>query len=418
VPATVAAAMRMELGAGDHTQVLIAALRHTKTLLLQDNCEHLIDTVANFAALITQHCPDVALLGTSREPFRIPGEVVYSLSPLASPADAASLTAEDALTYPAVQLLVERVRAATNGFALVDENAPLAGAICRQLDGLPLAIELASPLIGVFGLAGLASRLDTPLLRIIQTNKRGASVRHRTLSAALDWSYGLLDDNERTALRRLAVFAGGFTLKGAGAVIDVPDLGQVGAMLARLHGKSLIANDITPTDLRFRLLQTTRAYAVEKLELHDDAHDVRRRHAAHVIDLLESQGGELRTSGDSRDLIDEVHQALDWTLSLQGDQRLGLELIVASAPLWFDLRSACKPHALGRLPIEAAAQINSSEPHLTARLRDIRDHNKFADGSATEAQRLIREMGRQHAEMTPSPRPRETACARRSTASF
>ncbi|MHB8284794.1 MAG: ATP-binding protein, partial [Caulobacteraceae bacterium] len=330
------------------------ALRPTKTLLLLDTCEHLIDAAASLAAAITQSCPDVAVLATSREPLRIPGEVVYSLAPLDTPVEAASLTAADALKSPAVQLLVERARAATHDFALSDEAAMSASAICRQLDGLPLAIDLASSLVGVFGLAGLADGLHTPLLRIVQSDQRGASPRHRNLTAALDWSYDLLDDGERTALRRLAVFAGGFTLEGAGKVLGLSDFGEVGVVLARLHSKSLIANDITPKDLRFRLLQTTRAYAIEKLERVEGAHESRRRHAAYLIARLARDGANSGAGGEWRDLVADVRRALDWALSPQGDQALGWELVVACAPLWVELQLACELHTWTHRAVEAA----------------------------------------------------------------
>ncbi|THD63866.1 winged helix-turn-helix domain-containing protein [Phenylobacterium sp.] len=379
VPAAVAATMRMELGAGDHVQALVAALRRANSLLLLDNCEHLIDAVADFAAVVVRQCPDVVLLGTSREPLRISGEAIYRLAPLDAPADAPNLSAADALTYPAVQLLVERASAATNGFVLGDENASLAGAICRQLDGLPLAIEFASALVGVFGIPGLASRLDTRL-RLIQPDMRGASERHRTLTAALDWSYGLLEEGEQAALRRLSAFAGGFTLEAAGSVIGLQDLGEAGGVLARLHAKSLVANDITPTDLRFRLLETTRAYAAEKLEAVDDAHEIRRRHAAYHVDLLERQGVDLRASGASRLLVDDVRRALNWGLSPQGDQRLACQLIVASAPLWFDLQLVSEFHAWTQRAVEAAARIEPPDPRLASRLANILALADFENG--------------------------------------
>jgi predicted ATPase/DNA-binding winged helix-turn-helix (wHTH) protein len=377
VPAALATAMQIQLGAGNPENTLLAALRRSKTLLLLDNCEHLLDVVARLAAAIVQQCPDVVLLTTSREQLRVRDETIYALSPLSTPPLNAAMTAQEALAFPAVQLFVERVRASTNDFALSDRNVGAAISICHRLDGLPLAIEFASALVGAFGLAGLAAGLHDRF-RLTRTDMRAASQRHGTLTTALDWSYDILSANEQQALKRLAVFAGGFTLEGAAAVIGVQDVGEAGGLLARLHAKSLIASDTSSEDPRFRLLETTRAYALEKLELTDDANDVRLRHAAYFRDLLRRNRIRLSERDMARDEIelDNIRAALRFAMGRGGDLGIALSLASAAVPVWLgvSLMSECQARlheVLALLTHEQAMSAEGWDLELTGRITEM-----------------------------------------------
>ena len=224
------------------------------------------------------------------------GEREYRLGPLGSPEPSSTLTAAEAAAFPAVQLFVERVTAIVEDFALTDANAPLVVAICRRLDGLPLAIEFAAPRVEALGVEGLAARLDDSL-PLLGTQRRAAMPRHRTMRAVVDWSYGLLSEDEQRFFRALGIFAGGFTVEAAAAVaMDAATTG-VDAIdrLADLVAKSLVVADVSGTKPRFRLLDTTRAYALEKLDASGEREPIARRHAEYYRDLFERAEGEAAT---------------------------------------------------------------------------------------------------------------------------
>ncbi len=227
--------------------------------------------------------PGVQILATSREPLRAEGEHVHRLAPLASPPTSAGLTAAAALGFPAVQLFVERAAATSGAFSFGDAEAPLVAEICRRLDGLPLAIELAAARVDAFGVRGLAARLDD-CLQLLTGGRRAALPRHQTLRAALDWGHGLLPEPERVILRRLAVFAGGFTLEAASAVAADAGITEAEVVegVANLVAKSLIAADVGGALPCYRLLGTTRAYALEKLIASGELEQVERRRAAYA----------------------------------------------------------------------------------------------------------------------------------------
>ena len=214
VPSAVATVLGLEIRTEDPLPGLVAALRDNRMLLLLDNCEHVIDAAAGLAAAVLSGTPGVNILATSREPLGVQGERVHRLGPLNSPEPSPRLTAAEAAAFPAVQLFVERVTAIVEDFALTDANAPLVVAICRRLDGLPLAIEFAAPRVEVLGIEGLAARLDDSL-RLLGAQRRAAMPRHRTMQAVIDWSYGLLSEDEQRFFRALGIFAGGFTGRGS-----------------------------------------------------------------------------------------------------------------------------------------------------------------------------------------------------------
>jgi predicted ATPase len=223
----------------------------------------------------------------------VAGEREHRLSPLGSPPTSSGLTAAEAAAFPAVQLFVERVTAIVEDFALTDANAQAIVEICRRLDGLPLAIEFAAPRVEVLGVEGLATRLDHSL-PLLTARRRLAIPRHRTMRTVIDWSYGLLSEDEQRFLRALGIFAGGFTVEAADAVALDPATTRIEAIdsLADLVTKSLLVADVSGASPRFRLLDTTRAYAIEKLDESGERDRIARRHAEHHHNVFALAEGE------------------------------------------------------------------------------------------------------------------------------
>ncbi len=315
VPTALASALSLEIRSDDPLPALIAALRERQMLLLFDNCEHVIEAAAAIAAAILRGSRRVQILATSREPLRVEGERIHRLEALASPPAAVRLSAGEVLEYPAVQLFVQRAAATMNEFTLTDADAASAGDICRKLDGIALAIELAAARVNTFGVRGVAARLDDRL-RLLTGGRRNALPRHRTISTALDWSYQLLSPEERTVLRRLAIFVGGFTLELARAVVADGDgsVSDLAESVASLVTKSLVAAELGGGEGRFRLLETTRAYALSKLAENDETDVLSRRHAADYRDFLERTGLDrptiARRSADYVTGIDNIRAAM------------------------------------------------------------------------------------------------------------
>lgn len=340
LPSTVATALGVALRPDEPPLEPIARrLKSQSLLILLDNCEHVIDAAASFAEGLLQRTSTVRLLATSREPLACAGEQVYRLAPLALPS--ADVTrAEAALESGAVALLVDRVRAADSGFALTDAGAAAAGQICRGLDGLPLAIEMASAWVPTFGLDGLAARVDAAFTPPAGA-RRTAQPRHRSLQATLDWSHDLLSDAEQRALRRLAVFAGSFSLPGAEAVVSGADLAaaEVPARLAALVGKSLVTVAAGSAPPRYRLLETTRAYAAEKLAQAGENGRIARL-AAYLRDFFRRAARDYAALGADAWLprcgpeLDNLRAALAWAFGPEGDAELGIELVCDAGPLY------------------------------------------------------------------------------------
>jgi predicted ATPase/DNA-binding winged helix-turn-helix (wHTH) protein len=263
------AAVAASLGCGPSTRdvtPLINLLRKKQTLLVLDNCEHVVDDAAALAETLLACAPGLHILAASREPLRTRSERLLQLPPLGLPAAAAPLTATRALEYPAVQLFVERAMDSQDDFELTDATAPVVVDICRKVDGLPLAIELAAALVGLFGIREVASRIDDPL-GLLTKGCRTAPLRHQTLRATLDWSYTSLSESERIALRRLAIFDRSFDLNSAVMELtsDTIAPAHVADIIANLTAKSLLVRDEAAGRDLYRLLTTTRAYALEKL---------------------------------------------------------------------------------------------------------------------------------------------------------
>ena len=339
VPSALTAALSLEIRSDNPLPGLLAFLRDKRMLLVLDNCDHVIEAAATLAISILKGTSGVHILATSREALRVEGERVRRLPPLESPPKSARLTAAEALGFPAVQLFVERAVANFDEFALSDADSPIVADICRQLDGIPLAIEFAAARVEAFGIHGLAAHLDERL-RLLTRGRRTALPRHRTLSAMLDSSYQLLAAAEQRVLRRLAIFVGGFTLAAAGAVAAdaTQPQSEIIDQLAELVAKSLVAADVSGAEPRLRLFETTRAYALVKLADSGEREAVARRHAEYYHDLLETAGQGQSVTADWPAAfaveIDNIRAAMTWVFSPEGDASLGLALAAASAPVW------------------------------------------------------------------------------------
>ena len=344
LPSAVASAFRLRPSSGDSKADLIAWVRNRQMLLLLDNCEHLVDAAAALGEQIRAAAPEVHLLTTSREPLRAVGEWVARLPPLGLPPRSGGAGPKDALDSPAIRLFVERARAADDGFALNDDNTASVIDICHRLDGIPLAIEFAAAWVGVIGAKELLARLDDRFA-LLRTGLRTALPRHQTLRATLDWSYQLLPEQERILLQRLASFRGSFTLDAVQAVADVSGEGVEDLLdsIANLVAKSLLNASSEGGTTLYRLLETIRAYAVERLAQSGDGMTLARRLAEYLNVLLRNAELDWATMSapqwNSRyaHVIDDVRAALDWAFSAEGNATLAVELTASSSRLWFRL---------------------------------------------------------------------------------
>jgi predicted ATPase/DNA-binding winged helix-turn-helix (wHTH) protein len=375
VPSALATVLGLEVCTEDSLPGLVAALRDSRMLLLLDNCEHVIDAAAGLAAALISGAPGIDILATSREPLGVRGERVYRLGPLNSPEPSPGLTAKEAAAFPAVQLFVERVTAIVEDFALTDANARLVVAICRRLDGLPLAIEFAAPRVEVLGVEALAARLDDSL-RLLGGQRRAATPRHRTMQTVVDWSYGLLSQDEQRFFRALGIFAGGFAVAAAAAVaIGATTAGDDAIdRLADLVAKSLVVADASGTKPRFRLLDTTRAYAIEKLDESGERERIACRHAEYYRELIERAEREVsaRPAGewlaDYAPEIDNLRAALDWAFSPDSDESIGVLLTAAAVSLWarLSLLEECRSRA--KQALDALATAGKQDPYAEMKL--------------------------------------------------
>ncbi|MCC2957554.1 helix-turn-helix transcriptional regulator [Massilia sp. IC2-477] len=337
--AAVGTALGVSLQAGEPLAGICRALQGMRALLVFDNCEHVLQAVAEIAARIGASSKDVRILATSREPLGIAGELVKRVTPLALPEHTDSLGIEEALAAPAIALFVERAVANSHRFVLTRENLPTVLELCRQLDGLPLAIELAAARIEALGVDGLMARLND-MFGLLTRSRRLADARHAALDAMLDCSFRLLDDVERAVLLRASVFHAPFSLEAAVVVCESATLAPsavVDAVLA-LEEKSLLARESEHGVARYRCPNITRRYAAARLLESGAAGDAAHRHARHLhaVFVGASDGiigrslpqWQRQYGGLSADLM----AALDWSFGPGGDAMLGVELC-ASVPL-------------------------------------------------------------------------------------
>ncbi|MDQ0512965.1 ATP-binding protein [Ancylobacter amanitiformis] len=366
----VASAIGMTLGTGPLR--LGEPLPFERGLLILDNCEHVVAAAATLAELALAANPGLKLLVTSREPLRAQGEHVYRLQGLEVPPREAVGARADLLRYPAARLFVERAAATLGSYMPAPDEIADIVAICRRLDGLPLAIELAAGRVDAFGVKGLAQRLGD-VFRLLVAGRRTALPRHQTLQAMLGWSYDHLSPGEQTTLGRLAIFAGHFSLDAAGKVASIEEASwETIENLTSLVAKSLVAADFSQPVPRYRLLEITRAYALERLKEAGGLDRLSRRHAAYMKELIATAEQEWPRAQPTQWLatyagqLDNVRAALDWSFGPKGDREIGTALIISSATLWFQLSllNECRArfeHALASLddgpPLDAPREV-------------------------------------------------------------
>jgi predicted ATPase/DNA-binding SARP family transcriptional activator len=328
--------------ADDPNGRLVAALRTRTVLLVLDNCEHVVRAAAALADRLLGECPRLRILATSREPLGITGEAVWRVEPLALPATNAELDAARLMSYDAVRLLVDRARAARPGFTFTDHEAPAVARICRALDGMPLAIELAAARLRTMSVMQLADGL-ADRFRLLTGGSRTAMRRHQTLRAAMDWSWELLSVPERALLRRLAIFTGGATQEAAEHVCvdDSVRSGDVLDLLTALTDKSLLV--VTADDdgaPRYRTLETIRAYGLERLDEAGEREDVRRAYATYFVELTEAAEPHLRRAEQLMWLRrlradhDNLNAALRGAIA-DGDAQTAVRFVAAAGWYWW-----------------------------------------------------------------------------------
>ena len=332
--AALASMLGLAVQSRDRPPSLIAYLRDKRIFLILDTCEHLIEAIATLASQIFTAAPQVHILATSREALQVEGEHIYRLDPLASPPDDLDLTAAVARTFSAPQLFVERAAASGARLEFNDAEAAIVVGICRRLDGVALAIELAARRVGAYGLQQTAALLDQRLTLLL-LGSRTAPPRQKTLHATLDWSYGLLSELERIVLRRLAVFVGHFTLDAALAVVTSAsvDRSLVFGAIDSLVAKSMVATSPLGAMMRYRLLDTTRAYALEVILDDAELADLAVRHATYYRRWLEQTGSTGQpcrlARNESRTLPASIMSAPPWS---------GVSTLTATPKSALDLR--------------------------------------------------------------------------------
>lgn len=331
------------LGAGGNlTDMLfgiVEALRDQRRLLLFDNCEHVLSATTMVADHLRVALPDIGLLATSREPLRSQFETVHLLPPLTWPEEGHAMDCDEAMRFSAIELFVARAKEAT-GYDLQTADIPAVIAICRRLDGIALAIELAAPRLASHEPATLLHRLQQSF-EWLNYGPRDAPARHQALLATLDWSYRLLSDREAKALRLLSVFAGRFTLEdvvGLAAKLDLP-ADEITRSLGNLASKSLLSSSIRDGQLQYRLLDATRGYAAERLCQEGEAPGARAGHANFMLGLFEQAEDEWRWrsaqewTASYAPRLNDLRKAIDWALGERVALPVALRLTAAAIPL-------------------------------------------------------------------------------------
>jgi predicted ATPase/DNA-binding XRE family transcriptional regulator len=344
-------------------EVIPAWLKRKQLLLIFDNAEHVLETTAALAEAILSTAEDVRILATSRQRLNVSGEAVHEVPPLAVPAETAGLNAAEALRYDSVPLFVDRATSADTRFILSDDNAAIVAEICRRLDGIPLAIELAAARVKFLSLFNLARRLNERF-KLLTGGSRSALPRQKTLTALIDWSYDLLGSHERRLFVRLGIFAGGFGLNAATAVGggDGLDESDIFDLLTSLTDKSLVAADTRGDQERYRLLESTSAYALEKLLASGQHERLARRHCEYFRELAEAADERSGSSSKAAWLgameleLDNYRAALEWALSRKNDAVLGGAIAGALGPLWSDAGLIAEGHYWVELALSRVSQ--------------------------------------------------------------
>jgi len=404
-PALVPLAMASTLGvrqrsAQSLSDALVSELRLKHALLVLDNCEHVVDAAASLADRLLRACPRLQILATSRQSLGVAGEAIWRVPSLPLPEAAATMGTDEIAASDAVRLFVDRARAAMPAFQLDDRNAASVAEICRRLDGIPLAIELAAARVGVLGLEQILQRLDDRL-RLLTGGSRTAASRQQTLRATLDWSCDLLSQAERLVLDRLSVFAGGWTLEAAETVAagSGVESADVLGVLSQLVDKSLVDADTQREEARFRLLETIRQYAHERLVGSGHVEATQARHAEFFLEFAEIAVPHFGGPGEAQwfDRLEADHDnlraALRWLLDgrhIDASQRVG------SALGWFWMVRGHRREGQGWLEQSVAEHSGASFAvraraiEWLGRLADARSDYARATEAYTESLGLLR----------------------------
>jgi predicted ATPase/transcriptional regulator with XRE-family HTH domain len=381
LPTAVARAMGFTLPQeGDSVDQLVRALGTRRALLVFDNCEHLVESAARVSAAILRGTSRIGILTTSRQALAIAGEASYRVPALGFPTEAegAKVTKAEAVGYAAIELFADRASAVDRRFALTDDNTPAVVEICRRLDGIPLAIELAAARVKMLSPRQIRERLDERF-RVLTGGGRDVLPRQQTLRALIDWSYDLLDEREKLLFRRLGIFVSSFPLEAATAVggvgLDEFDLFD---LLASLVDKSLVLAEPAGDTLRYRLLESTRVYAREKLGAGGEREAVARRHLSSLRDRAARVSERWERLGRSDEIdallateLDDIRAALDW--ALEGPHvRVGADLLIAIDTRWRLLGLDSE----GQDRLEAfATALAGDEPRRVAQLLSVLAHH-------------------------------------------
>ncbi|WP_310197496.1 winged helix-turn-helix domain-containing protein [Ancylobacter sp. 3268] len=372
--AAIASGVGVRQRSEDTLSEVIDLLHGREMLLILDNCEHLISAVTTVVNRLLDAIPTIAILATSREPLRTMSEQIYRLPTLAVPERSASIGADEAMGFGAVQLFVARAQE-RDAYALSEEDAPLICAICQRLDGIALAIELAASKAPAYGVPALARMLEQRFL-LVGNGERAAPLRQQTLLATLDWSYRLLAEDEATLLRLLSVFAGAFRLQDAVAVLEPAGLDAAWTIdtLERLTHKSMVCAEYRDGRLTYRLLKSTRAYAMERLADSAEQDSALKRHAWHILTLFEQAAEEWEWRekpewmADYADRVDDLRNTMARAFGPNGDRMLGIRLTAAAIPLWNELSSMGEMQSRVERALLAIREIGSCPSDLTAKL--------------------------------------------------
>jgi predicted ATPase/DNA-binding winged helix-turn-helix (wHTH) protein len=372
--AAIAAGVGVRQRSEDTLTEIIDLLHDRQMLLVLDNCEHLLSTMTTIVERMLASLPTITILATSREPLRASSEDVHCLRGLGVPEASQVMSAKDALDFGAIQLFVARARE-RGSYTMGDAEAPLVSAICRRLDGIPQAIELAACKMQGFGPSALLTMLEENSLQL-SNGESAAPLRKQPLLATLDWSYGLLSEGEAALLRHLSVFAGVFRAQDAVAMSALGDFDATQTIdaLERLTSKSLVCAEMRDSVLTYRLLRRVRGYAVERLADTGQRDRALRRHARHVLELFEraSEESEWREKRDWMaeygDRVDDLRNAIAWAFGPTGNRMLGIRLTAAAIPLWKELSSLSEMQSRVERALLAARDLGDCPSDLTMKL--------------------------------------------------
>ena len=419
-PALVTAAIAATLGVQEVPnrrllETLLASLKNKRLVLILDNCEHVIADAALVADSLLRGCSGVQILATSREPLRVAGERAYRLPSLSAPSLEAAhrLGTADATTYAAIALFTERAQAADYRFAPTDENVPVLAEICRRLDGIPLAIELAAARVTMFPLEVLSKKLDQRF-RILTGGDRAALPRQQTMRATIDWSYGLLTTQEQRLFEQLSVFAGGCTLAAATVVYGSEDGENVDVLdlMSSLVDKSMAVADLEGNEPRYRLLESFREFAREKLATRGEEMVVAHRHVLACLELAERLDPAYDAEPDrvwrelAQDELDNWRAALEWALFDRGDVALGQQLVGALNVVWINVSplegrrwvTAALRLADEQTPTKVLASLAYAEATIAWRFREYNVQFTSSEVAIARYQQLGDELGTARAQ--------------------